>query len=789
MADSTTLSVAVTADVSDLTTQLAAAQDAVRDYASQLEHLGEEMAKAGGSAASDLVEKQQALAQAATQAREEVQRLNSALTSTPASQPGGGKQGDKGQGASSLDEQSVAVTRYNTVAAQRLALQTDIDRISQKAAADTAAGATQEAAADRQALAVAQEKLRTLHDPAEAAAHARRMAALQQETAAAGEDAARRGALQRQMYEEIVRYEGQGTAAAIQARTQLTAAEQQQTQQQLRQKIDALRQEQTLHADNSAFVLAKENEIVTAMAAAGRQGTEDYRAELNRRAQVQNQAETRQLAATLDARKQALMAELQTTADKQAVLSNFEAWYTQTLAGHDALLKQAADFQIQQTRRAEEESRRASDKRIEDAIRADQRALANKIRSLESAATAHTATQQQMTAGTVAASQEEYEAERALLTQKQEIDKANLQARQRDDDALLALDARYYNALLVQAEKAAQGQQKTWTQSLEPINRAVDQSVTGIIQGNQTASQALSRAATSMVTSYAQSGVKMATDWLKNQILMTQETDVQSKARALIEAISNGEGEQKVKAATQAFLASQQAQTAAAKVGSEQRAGAGATENAGFFSRIGTQLSSWLGLETAKTGATTTGAATRATTEESAALTTKAVNTETAVASIGSKAADAAAGAYNAMADIPIVGPVLGAAAAVATFMAVMAYASIASAEGGWGEVPYDGAPAILHKKEMVLPASIAVPLRQMIGQQTPALGLPQNTRGGGMSAPAAAAATPGGTVHNHNYSINVSALDSKSFQSFLKTGGGDVIVQHLQNKRRNFGA
>lgn len=788
MADSTTLSVAVTADVSDLTTQLAAAQDAVRDYASQLEHLGEEMAKAGGSAASDLVEKQQALAQAATQAREEVQRLNSALTSAPASQPGGGKQGDKGQGTSSLDEQSAAVTRYNTVAAQRLALQTDIDRISQKATADAAAGATQEATADRQALAVAQEKLRTLHDPAEAAAHARRMAALQQETAAAGEDAARRGALQRQMYEETVRYEGQGTAAAIQARTQLTAAEQQQTQQQLRLKIDALRQEQALHADNSAFVLAKENEIVAAMAAAGRQGTEDYRAELNRRAQVQNQAETRQLATTLDARKQAMMAELQATADKQAVLANFETWYTQTLAGHDALLKQATDFEIEQARRVEEESRRVYDKKVEDEIRADQRALANKTRALEAAATAQTATQQQVTAGTVTALQEEYEAEKALLIQKQEIDKANLQARQRDDDALQALDARYYNALLVQAEKAAQGQQKTWAQSLEPINRAVDQSVTGIIQGNQTASQALSRAATSMVASYAQSGVKMATDWLKNQIIMTQETDVQSKARALIESISKGKGDEEVRAATQAFLASQQTQTAAAKAGAEQRAGAGATENAGFFSRIGTQLSSWLGLETAKTGATVTGTAVRAGTEESAALTTKAVNTETAVASIGSKAADAAAGAYNAMADIPIVGPVLGAAAAVATFMAVMAYASIASAEGGWGEVPYDGAPAILHKKEMVLPASIAVPLRQMIGQQTPALGLPQNARGGGMSAPPTTAA-PGGTVHNHNYSINVSALDSKSFQSFLKTGGGDVIIQHLQNKRRNFGA
>ena len=39
----------------------------------------------------------------------------------------------------------------------------------------------------------------------------------------------------------------------------------------------------------------------------------------------------------------------------------------------------------------------------------------------------------------------------------------------------------------------------------------------------------------------------------------------------------------------------------------------------------------------------------------------------------------------------------------------------IASAEGGWDRVPYDGAQAILHKEEMVLPAPLAEGLRNMV--------------------------------------------------------------------------
>lgn len=87
----------------------------------------------------------------------------------------------------------------------------------------------------------------------------------------------------------------------------------------------------------------------------------------------------------------------------------------------------------------------------------------------------------------------------------------------------------------------------------------------------------------------------------------------------------------------------------------------------------------------------------------------------TGVAQVTSNAAVAASGAYAATAMIPIVGPELAPAAAITAFGGAMAYAPLASAYGGWGEVPYDGAMTQLHKQEMVLPANLANPLRSML--------------------------------------------------------------------------
>lgn len=122
--------------------------------------------------------------------------------------------------------------------------------------------------------------------------------------------------------------------------------------------------------------------------------------------------------------------------------------------------------------------------------------------------------------------------------------------------------------------------------------------------------------------------------------------------------------------------------------------------------------------EAAKTTATATGAAARTTIEATAAAQSKATDAATGKSQIGTAAATGAAKAYQAIVGIPYVGPILAPIAAGVAFAGIEAFsASIASARGGWDRVPFDGAMTELHKDEMVLPANIANPMRQMAKQ------------------------------------------------------------------------
>lgn len=78
-------------------------------------------------------------------------------------------------------------------------------------------------------------------------------------------------------------------------------------------------------------------------------------------------------------------------------------------------------------------------------------------------------------------------------------------------------------------------------------------------------------------------------------------------------------------------------------------------------------------------------------------------------------AAVAAAKAYASLADIPVVGPALGAAAAAATFVGVLAFQSLISAEKG-AVLGNGSSLAMLHPREMVLPAHLSEGIQNMIG-------------------------------------------------------------------------
>jgi len=123
-------------------------------------------------------------------------------------------------------------------------------------------------------------------------------------------------------------------------------------------------------------------------------------------------------------------------------------------------------------------------------------------------------------------------------------------------------------------------------------------------------------------------------------------------------------------------------------------------------------------------------------------------------------AVKAATGAYQALVGIPIIGPIIAPPAAAATFAAVEGFGALASASGGYWQVPGD-IMANIHKDEMVLPSWAAGGLRDMI-------------EGGGGK---------GGSTTN----VHIHAADAKSFADMLQRHGS-TLAMAIKRLARNGG-
>jgi hypothetical protein len=135
---------------------------------------------------------------------------------------------------------------------------------------------------------------------------------------------------------------------------------------------------------------------------------------------------------------------------------------------------------------------------------------------------------------------------------------------------------------------------------------------------------------------------------------------------------------------------------------------------------------------------------------------------------IASAAAVAAANAFASTAAIPIIGPELAPGAAEAAFASVMAF-SLASASGGY-DIGNENPLTQLHAREMVLPASIAQPLRESIAN-----GSMSGDGGGGMGG--------GGVVNNHQW--NVQALDARSMKGWAASSAGRASINSMARRHR----
>jgi len=86
--------------------------------------------------------------------------------------------------------------------------------------------------------------------------------------------------------------------------------------------------------------------------------------------------------------------------------------------------------------------------------------------------------------------------------------------------------------------QAAQISQRTWQGLMQPIQRAFDTSITGMILGTTTLQKAVARITQSIIAEFVNLGVKMMTNWLVNELAMTTATEAGATARTAAE----GEG-------------------------------------------------------------------------------------------------------------------------------------------------------------------------------------------------------------------------------------------------------
>lgn len=206
-----------------------------------------------------------------------------------------------------------------------------------------------------------------------------------------------------------------------------------------------------------------------------------------------------------------------------------------------------------------------------------------------------------------------------------------------------------------------------WKGVADTFTNSMGSAVQGLWTKTTTASQALINMADQLVFKFADMGIKIVNDWIMAQFRMLfvkKTTDTAMKASSAGVAAT----EQAITAATTAAAVTAQGIKTAASIG-----GAAAQTGAAATAGIG---------------------------------------------EITTNAAVAAAGAYKSTVVIPFIGPIAAPAAAALALAAVLGFGAMISAEGGMGEVPSNQL-AMVHKKEMILPAWIAEPLRKSLAAPT----------------------------------------------------------------------
>jgi hypothetical protein len=322
------------------------------------------------------------------------------------------------------------------------------------------------------------------------------------------------------------------------------------------------------------------------------------------------------------------------------------------------------------------------------------------------------------------------------------------------DNTLASMATAQYREVNKLNLQAVENTASKWHTITDSVSQSFSQMFQGIWMHTGNFKADLLNVADQIVFKFVDMGLKIASDWAANELAKTAKTLLGVHVR------------------TAAEVAGETTKTAAKGAHAATRTGITAAETGTELSATAAKTGAAVVGETVKTGAKVAGTA------ADTAMTVTSATTE-----IGARAATSAAGAFSSTVVIPFIGPVAAPVAAAAALAAVLGFTALISAKGGMGEVPGDQL-AMVHKKEMILPAWIAEPLRASLKVGAPAsAGLMGSI---GVSGAEARAATHMSSVGGptFNYQPNHTNMGA-GFDELLRRDSGS-LRKWIRNQARN---
>ncbi len=193
----------------------------------------------------------------------------------------------------------------------------------------------------------------------------------------------------------------------------------------------------------------------------------------------------------------------------------------------------------------------AAKARIEGEIKAQQQALAIKKTIYDGEAQLKHISEAEKLQFTIAATQEEYEAQHALLEKEAQLDDQSAQQKQQVQNKIAALDAAHTRQMLQLAYQAAEEQNKIWQDLSNKISQSLSSTILGLLQHTTTFREGVRQLSVQVVQYFVDIGARwiasFATTIAKNIATQTL-------------------GEQAMTAATQAGVSERSAASAAGAV-------------------------------------------------------------------------------------------------------------------------------------------------------------------------------------------------------------------------------